>query len=1084
MLLFLADRAYEEYIKSGDKNAIDMAVVFARTSIRLEQDGASSIVEKLNCLGIMLESRYRQTGEMADMEEAIRVTGQAVGLALHDHPHRATCLNSFGGMLQNRYQRTGEMADLEEAIEMTRKAVESTPHDHPHRAFYLYNLGTMLGNRYERTGGIADLEEAIRMARHTVELIPHNHPYRAFYLGSLGDKLWRRYERIGDMADLEEAIKMTRQAVESTPHDHPHQAAYLNSLGVSLQRRYERTGEMADLEEAIRVTEQAVESTPHDHPDRAGLMNNLGTMFDSRYERTGEMADLEEAIRITRWAVESTPHDHPDRAGCLRNLGIDLKRRCERTGALADLEEAIRVTKQAVESTPHDHPERARCLNNLGVKLECRYERTGAMADLEEAIRVTKQAVESTSHDHLDRAGYLGNLGTDLRRYLGNLGTDLRRRYERTGALADLEEAIEIARQAVGSTPHNHPNRAGLMNNLGTVFESRYELTGEMAHLEEAIEMARQAVESTPHDHPGRATYLGTLGRNLENRYKRTGDMSILEEASMCFYNAWYCQTAIPFYRVEAAAQCLPLLAAQAKIGTAIQLGQDVIDLLPAVNTKLLDRSDQQFVMSIFAGIAADVCSFLLASNRPADALEYLEKGRAVIIGQLVDARSDLSSLEQQHPDIARRYVHLRNEVNTPVNRLEKDMAQAYVIDRRREAVAELNACIREIRGIAGNERFLLGQTAAEMQECAVGGTIVVVNITKFRSDAILVSQAAIKTLNLPRLLASDALVWLDKKWTGREVRRRERPQKNREYLEYLAWLWDVCAKPILDEVRSTNHGANGFPRIWWIGTGLGSSMPFHAAGVHSPGSTENVFSRAISSYTPSIKALGYAQHRSRATGTAHGSLLIATMPTTPARGLQPDTRKPPDLPGVLEEKKRIANVMNAYMSIQPLDLPSIDQVVDKLQDCRIVHFACHGYTDHIDPSNSGLILQKQGKGQEAEQDRLTVHRISELSLPHAYIAYLSACSTAENSSMELSDEVIHVVSGFQVAGFPHVEGCLWPSLDRICADVASKFYQSLQGGRWDGRAVAWAVREAVLAVREAEMEMPLAWAQFVHFGA
>ena len=144
---------------------------------------------------------------------------------------------------------------------------------------------------------------------------------------------------------------------------------------------------------------------------------------------------------------------------------------------------------------------------------------------------------------------------------------------------------------------------------------------------------------------------------------------------------------------------------------------------------------------------------------------------------------------------------------------------------------------------------------------------------------------------------------------------------------------------------------------------------------------------------------------------------------------------------------------MNAYMSIEPLDLPSVGQVINKLQDCLIAHFACHGYTNHIDPSNSGSILQKQGEGQEMEQDRLTVHRISELSLPHAYIAYLSACSTAENASTTLSDEVIHVVSGFQVAGFPHVVGCLWPSVDRICVDVASKFYQALQGGKRRGRA-------------------------------
>ncbi|KAL2195348.1 CHAT domain-containing protein [Corynascus similis CBS 632.67] len=623
------------------------------------------------------------------------------------------------------------------------------------------------------------------------------------------------------------------------------------------------------------------------------------------------------------------------------------------------------------------------------------------------------------------------------------------------------------------------------LNNLGVMLQCRYERTGEMADLEEAIEMARQAVESTPHDHPGRAACLHNLGIRLESRYKRTGDMAYLEEVLLCFYNAWCCHTAIPFTRVKAAARCLTLLAVQAKVDTAIQLGQDIIDLLPTINTKLLNHNDQQFVMSTFAGVAADVCSFPLASHRPPNDLEYLEKGRAVIIGQLVDARSDLSSLEQQHPDIARRYVHLRDEVNTPVNRLEKDVGQAQIIDRRREAMAELNVCIREIRGIAGNERFLLGQTVAEIQECAVGGTVVVVNITKFRSDAILVSQAAIKALNLPRLLASDALVWLGKKWTGREVRRRERLQKNREHLQYVTWLWDVCVKPILDEVHSTEDGANGLPWIWWIGTGLGSSMPFHAAGIHSPSSTENAFSKAISSYTPSIKALGYSQRRSRATGSAKDSLLIATMPTTPAQGLQPDARKPPDLPGVVEEKKRISNVMNAYLSIEPLDLPSVDQVVNKLQDCLIARFACHGYTDHIDPSNSGLILQKQGEGQEAEQGRLTVHKISELSLPHAYIAYLSACSTAENTSKNLSDEVIHVVSGFQVAGFPHAVGCLWPSVDRICADVASKFYESLQGGiGWDGRAVAWAVREVVLAVRKAEMEMPLTWAQFVHFGA
>jgi hypothetical protein len=71
--------------------------------------------------------------------------------------------------------------------------------------------------------------------------------------------------------------------------------------------------------------------------------------------------------------------------------------------------------------------------------------------------------------------------------------------------------------------------------------------------------------------------------------------------------------------------------------------------------------------------------------------------------------------------------------------------------------MAEFNTYIKEIRGTPGQARFLLGQTTAEMHDCAAGGTIVVVNITRFRSDAILISTAAIKTLRLPQLHASEA---------------------------------------------------------------------------------------------------------------------------------------------------------------------------------------------------------------------------------------------------------------------------------------------------------------------------------------
>ncbi|KJZ69927.1 hypothetical protein HIM_10683 [Hirsutella minnesotensis 3608] len=1031
-LAALAIEAYNEFTGSGNRDHIDKAVQLARGSIDTKDGGALPSIDRLSNLGVILLCRYERTGEMANLEEAITVARQAVDAAAADHPDRAVCLNNLGLNLESRYKRTGETANLEEAITVARQAVDAAPADHPNRAVCLDSLGIKLHSRYGRTG---------------------------------------------ELADLEEAITVTRQAVDSTPADHPYRAVRLNNLGRELQSRYERTGELANLEEAIIVTRQAVDATPADHPDRALRLHYLGRELESRYERTGELANLEEALIVTRQAVDATPADHPDRAIRLSNLGNKLECRYMRMGGMDDLEEAITVARQAVDAKPADQLDRAACLNNLGIKLQSRYERTGELADLEEAITVTRQAVDATPADHPYRAVRLNNLGRELQS-----------RYERTEELADLEEAITVARQAVDATPADHANQAAWLTNLGAKLQSRYERTGELADLEEAITVTRQAVDATPADHPNRAACLNNLGNKLLSRYARTDEMADVEEASWCLHAAWSCPAAIPFHRVQAAARCLPLFAIQSKIDTAIQLGQAVLDLLPAVNTKLLDRSDQQFVMSTFAGVAADVCACLLAAARPADALESLERGRAVIVGQLVDSRNDLSSLRRDHCDIACRYERLRDEINeTPGDRMQ-GTGRAQAVNRRREAMAELEECVKEIRGFAGHERFLLGQTVAEMQECALGGTIVVVNITDFRSDAILVSQTAIHTLGLPRLLASDAEAWLRKKWTGREARRRERARKNKEYLEYLLWLWDVCVKLVLDAL-DTDHTQDALPRIWWIGTGLGSSMPFHAAGVHSPGSTENAFSKAVSSYTPSIKTLGYAHRRARITKGTQVSLLVATMPTTPAVALNSDIGKPCDLPGVMIEDNHVTELLAGKIPVQSLNLPSVSQVIDKLRDCSIAHFACHGSTDHVDPSNSGLILQRQDD-QGLKQDRLTVRRVSELSLAGAHIAYLSACSTAENKAARLSDEVLHVVSGFQVAGFTHVVGCLWPSIDRICVEVAGGFYQSLFRRQrevvtfWEGQAVACAVREAVMAVREADMDAPLAWAQFVHFGA
>jgi hypothetical protein len=241
------------------------------------------------------------------------------------------------------------------------------------------------------------------------------------------------------------------------------------------------------------------------------------------------------------------------------------------------------------------------------------------------------------------------------------------------------------------------------------------------------------------------------------------------------------------------------------------------------------------------------------------------------------------------------------DEVNAPTRQTTPGVVEALLRKRRQEAAAELDMCLKEIRCVPGHERFMLGQTVTEMQECITEGSIVVINITNFRSDAIIISNNSLRTIVLPELSASKARLWVSKDWSTKK--RSDQRGENDQFLDYLSWLWYACVKHIVAEISaSKTHPSEGLPRVWWIGSGLASSMLFHAAGVHTRGSTENAYCRLISSYTPSIKELAYAQNQAKRAQEVlmaqdTNTMLIAAMPTSP-KG-PGDEKAPKELPRV-----------------------------------------------------------------------------------------------------------------------------------------------------------------------------------------
>lgn len=269
---------------------------------------------------------------------------------------------------------------------------------------------------------------------------------------------------------------------------------------------------------------------------------------------------------------------------------------------------------------------------------------------------------------------------------------------------------------------------------------------------------------------------------------------------------------------------------------------------------------------------------------------------------------------------------------------------------------------------------------------------------------------------------------------------------------QMLEWLWNVAASPILDalNLKQTPSDSN-WPHIWWIPTGQLSQLPLHAAGRHSKSSTDAVLDRAMSSYSPSIKALVYGRrHQSR--NTAQQMPEDAVLVTVPGSGLRFAGREVAMLEDICPS-----------LGLNPKSpAPKREEILAHLRTSKIFHFASHGHSNPTEPSESCLVLGK-------DEVPITVADLRDCRLQESspFLAYLSACSTKVNQAERLVDEEIHLVSACQLAGFRHVVGTLWEVSDEHCVDVARVLYETLRDKGMTDTAVCWGLHRAIKILRD-----------------
>jgi CHAT domain-containing protein len=136
------------------------------------------------------------------------------------------------------------------------------------------------------------------------------------------------------------------------------------------------------------------------------------------------------------------------------------------------------------------------------------------------------------------------------------------------------------------------------------------------------------------------------------------------------------------------------------------------------------------------------------------------------------------------------------------------------------------------------------------------------------------------------------------------------------------------------------------------------------------------------------------------------------------------------------EEIDRIENHVRNFPFLKLMESSAtVQDVVKGMQECACLHFACHGIQNISAPMERALLL--------AGNEHLTLSKISRLSLPHAKLAYLSACQTATGAE-NLSEEAVHLTAGMLLAGYHGVVGTMWSIRDGDAPEVADAVYAHL----------------------------------------
>jgi tetratricopeptide (TPR) repeat protein len=287
--------------------------------------------------------------------------------------------NNLGNSYRDRYLVTGEVADLERAIRNYEEGIATAPATAVRELGTLWgNVGVALVNRYQHLGDLADLERAIEGYREALSRTAEGSADQGRHLANLSDVLVERYRRTRQRHELDAGIDAGQKALSlAEPGSRAHVAAEINLAG-GLIERYLLTVIPSDISDAIRYLDEAQKLATPGSPEAALARVNLAGALIARVDggSSTQPADaqtnagldyVDQVIRVLRSVETDAPAGLLSKHAALSSLGQLYWRRYQHTQSAADLDAAIDAYQKAVQHVGGDMVALPIYLNELGI---------------------------------------------------------------------------------------------------------------------------------------------------------------------------------------------------------------------------------------------------------------------------------------------------------------------------------------------------------------------------------------------------------------------------------------------------------------------------------------------------------------------------------------------------------------------------------------------------------------------------------------------------------------------------------------------------------------------------------------------